>query len=178
MFMSLERRNFLEGLGCSSPDNVESHRRSLWSALYSPCSNLRVPQICRGCEKLNPKNCMDTKHSVGHLHERIHTQLTSNTLWNRATPVSIALTFSQTGALQTMGGVADIDSNWPRDDATVAHNTTCELSTVLQQSNTSLICSCVLNTKVCKCTTCQDSKISCIPPLVYVKDHLYSLNLS
>ena len=57
-----------------------------------------------------------------------------------------------------MGGVADIDSKGPRDDSTVAHNTTCELSTVLQQSNTSLICGCDHNTKVCKCTTCEDSK--------------------
>ena len=53
-----------------------------------------------------------------------------------------------------------------------------ELSAVVQQSNTSLILSCFPNTKVCKCTTCQDSRISCMPPLVYVKDHLYSLHLS
>ena len=54
-----------------------------------------------------------------------------------------------------MSGVADIDSKGSRSDITVTHNTTWKLSTV-PQTNTSLICSCGHNTKVCKCTTCQD----------------------
>ena len=113
------------------------------------------------------------------LDKRGNKWLTSNTLRNRATPVSIALTLSQTGTLQMMGGVAEIDSNWSRNDITVAHNTTCDLSTVLQQSNTSPICSCVHNAKVCKFTTCQNSKSSCCMPAfvcLYVQS-LYSLNL-
>ena len=109
-------------------------------------------------------------------YTRIHLQLTSNTLWNSTTPVSITLTFSQTSTLQTISGVADIDSKGPRGDTTVAHDTTWELSTVLQP-NTSLICRCAHNTKVCKCATCQDSKICCMASLVHVKEHLYSLNL-
>ena len=59
-----------------------------------------------------------------------------------------------------MGGVADIDSKRPRDDTTVAHNTTSELSTVLQP-NTFLIWNCGHNTKVCKCATCKESVHCC-----------------
>ena len=80
-------------------------------------------------------------------------ELTSNTLWNSTTPDSITLAFSKPGALQTVSGVADIDSKGTRGDTTVAHNTTSELSTVLQQPNTSLIWSCVHNTKICKYAT-------------------------
>ena len=64
-------------------------------------------------------------------YKRIHAELTSNTLWSKATPVSIALAFPQTGTLQMIAEVADIDSKGPRDDTTVAHNTTWEWSTVL-----------------------------------------------
>jgi len=94
-------------------------------------------------------------HCYVYTYKRILAQLTSNTLCNSTTPVSIALAFSEPGTLQMMSGVADIDSKGPRGDTTVTHNTTWELSTVPQQTNTSLIWGCVHNTKVCKCTTCK-----------------------
>ena len=61
--------------------------------------------------------------------------------------------------LQTVIGVADVDSKGPRCDTTVTHSSTWKLSAVLQ-SNTSPVWSCAYNTKVCKCATCQDGKLT------------------
>ena len=69
-------------------------------------------------------------HCYVYIYKRIRAQLTSNTLCNSTTPISIALTFCEARALQTVSGVADIDSKRPRGDTTVTHNTTWELSTV------------------------------------------------
>ena len=144
-------------------------------------SNLQVPQIIAEGMKIS----MDTNHTYFfgcyyllysdcyvYTYKRIHLQLTSNTLWNSTTPVSISLAFSEPGTLQMVSRVADIDSKGPRDDSSVAHNTTWELSTVLQ-SNTSLIRSCDRNAKVCKCTTC---KIISNCTTSYNLMPLYSLN--
>ena len=133
----------------------------IYHRIYQACIimyiNLRVPQIIAEGMQIP----MDTNLILllldCYVYMRIHLQLTHNTLWNSTTPVSITLAFSQTGTLQMISGVAHIDSKGPRSDTTVAHNTTCELSTVLQ-TNTSLICTCVHNAKVCNCTTCQDSE--------------------
>ena len=81
--------------------------------------------------------------------------LTSNTLWDKATPVSTALTtlaFSEPGSLYMMCSVAHIDSNRPKSDIIVAHNTAWQLSTVLH-SSTSLIWSHVYNSKVLSWTS-------------------------
>ena len=139
----------------------------------------------------HPSNCVDINHTtlskcvwpcsnLLHVVSTVmstgtHTWLTRNTLWNRATPVPITLTLSEPGAFQMMSGVADIGSKWPRNDTTVAHNTTCELSTVLQP-NTSLIWSCAHNTKVCKCATCEDNKlVACLTKIQRCGPHVVLL---
>ena len=148
---------------------------SLWSYVYSQQVYNQFNSACHNrYENLNNCMGMDTIHTTGYCN-----WLYMGTLENTFT------TNQQHTVEQYHSGFhfSDIPSNWdpPNDQwscrhrqqgtqgwTTVAHNTTWKLSTVLQQSNTSLIWGCVHNTKVCKCTTCQDRKLSCTPLLGYV----------